>query len=306
MLNSHIRRNNKVVHIKAWEQKGIRWISDILYEEEVGGQLRFLTQDELQDMYNIKTDFLTYLGVIQSIPQPWRNTLKQHTEAASEEEHEDYKLVDQMMDSKQPTRLIYNAKIKNKSRSPEKQLERWKEDLGDISSEEILDNHFKQRKTIINQRLKSFNYMFMMRNVPYESRLYKMGLADTELCESCNKKETMKHLYWDCPNSSRLWERLKYLVEHHLHSPLTLMADKCMLGTGIWISKRHKERIWFLSVLTKHYIHLSKCNKTTRNIVGLENYIMSVMRMEKAIAIRRGTGNLYTSKWGDLMSKLEP
>ena len=185
------------------------------------------------------------------------------------------------------------------------QLERWKEDLGNLSNEEMLKTHFKQRQIMINQRLKSFNYLFMQRNIPYGSRLYKMGLANTEVCELCKEKESIKHLYWECPNSTRLWERLKQIVENHLHSPLHLDAGKCMLGTGNWISKRNKECIWFLCILTKHYIHLCKCNETVKNSVGLENYIISLLRTEEALARRKGKLNLFTSKWGELLTGID-
>ena len=147
--------------------------------------------------------------------------------------------------------------------------------------------------------------MFLNRNVPYEARLFKMKLATTENCEKCNIKETITHLYWKCPNSARLWERLKNIIESQLHSHLPLNQEICMLGTGPWISKSKKESIWFLITLTKHYIHLCKCNGTDRNEVALENYIKSQLRLERILARKKGTINKFTAKWGDMIDWTE-
>ena len=114
--NSHIRRNDKTLQLKQWETKGIRWISDLMYEDDKTGTLRFLSQAELETMYNIKTDFVTYWGFLHSIPKVWRNTLMLPSNTTTAEDEEgDYKLVDKLMDAKQPSRLIYDCKIKNKS-----------------------------------------------------------------------------------------------------------------------------------------------------------------------------------------------
>ena len=123
--------------------------------------------------------------------------------------------------------------------------------------------------------------MFLIRNIPYGSGLNKMKIIDTENCTTCKVKESLIHLYWDCPNPATLWERLKYLIEHHLKSTLILDKARCMLGTGIWTSRRTKEHTWFLCTLTKHYIHLCKCNESAKSVIGYGNYLKSTLRTEQ-------------------------
>ena len=147
--------------------------------------------------------------------------------------------------------------------------------------------------------------MFLQRNIPYEARLYKMKISDSENCKLCNTKETILHLYWECPNSARLWERLKYIVEHHLKTPLHLNPLKCMLGIGDWPSKKNKENIWLLSILTKHYIHLNKCNEGENSPRGLDNYLRSTLRMEREASKKKGMYNLFCTKWGKLIDWLD-
>ena len=67
-----------------------------------------------------------------------------------------------------------------------------------------------------------------MRNVPYESRLYKMDIKPSDLCHHYNKKKTLLFLYWTAPLSRRHWERLKMEVKDHLG--ITLTASECLLN----------------------------------------------------------------------------
>ena len=304
--NSHITRNKKPIYMKKWEQQGIRWISDIIHEDNDPSSIRLLSREEIELLYDLKVDFVTYQGIIHSIPAKWRKKISLHNiNSEASDEEGDYKLIDKLQDSKRPTKLIYDIKIKNKFAHPVKALNKWKEELDVATSEEILRTHYNQRAIIINQKIKSFNYMFLQRNIPHESRLFKMKITDTECCETCNIKETIKHLYWECPHTIRLWERLKYIIEQYLHSHFSLHKAKCMLGTGVWISKRNKECIWLLCIITKHYIHLCKCNKEERNPKGLENYIKSILRLERSLATRKGKINLFTNKWGDVINWIE-
>ncbi len=66
-LNEYIKINKKYVYFKNWEIKEIQ-ISDII---DNSGKL--LTHEELKTKYNIKTNFLQTIQIIQihiGIPQP--------------------------------------------------------------------------------------------------------------------------------------------------------------------------------------------------------------------------------------------
>ena len=305
-FNSHIRINKRPIYLKGWEEKGIRWLSDIIIEEGHQGTLRFLTKIEVEEMYNVKIGALTYMGIIDAIPKEWRKTLKLHSQLNERpDEDGDYKLVDKLMDIQRPSKFIYDCKINNKSQRPTNALRRWKMDLETPTGGEILRCHFNQRRTMMNHKIKSFNYVFMQRNIPYGARLHKMGISETENCSICNVKETILHLYWDCPHTARLWERLKHLIEKHMHYQLDLNKAKCLLGTGTWSSKLHKERSWFLCLLTKHYIHLCKCNDTVRCNIGLDNYIKTTLRTECNLAKTKGSFNLFSAKWGNFLTWLD-
>ena len=70
-LNSHIKINKKVVVYRKWMKKGIKWISDILMENNAG-EKRFMTEQELTEKLGFKPMFLIYNGLLNAIPSKWR------------------------------------------------------------------------------------------------------------------------------------------------------------------------------------------------------------------------------------------
>ena len=68
VLSSPIFYNNKImignqpIYIKRWDQQGIKSINDLIHENG-----EFLSQDEFEHTYNIKTNFVQFLGLKQAI-----------------------------------------------------------------------------------------------------------------------------------------------------------------------------------------------------------------------------------------------
>ena len=48
--NSNLKINNKVIHYRQWEERGIQWLSDLLFENE-DLTLRFLSHKEIERNY---------------------------------------------------------------------------------------------------------------------------------------------------------------------------------------------------------------------------------------------------------------
>ena len=50
------------IYIKQWFQKGIAHINDLITEDG-----NFLSLEKLQDLYKVRTNFLTYHGIVAAI-----------------------------------------------------------------------------------------------------------------------------------------------------------------------------------------------------------------------------------------------
>ncbi len=64
--------NNRIIFWNSWTKAGIMYINDIIKQHNG----IFLTHEELQYKFNIKTNYMETLQIQFTIPKEWTNTLK--------------------------------------------------------------------------------------------------------------------------------------------------------------------------------------------------------------------------------------
>ena len=70
--NQDIKIDNKTIFFRTWFDKGVHTVKDL-----VDQNLDFLTYEEFQLRNQLQTNFLTYYGLINAIPQEYKKALKQ-------------------------------------------------------------------------------------------------------------------------------------------------------------------------------------------------------------------------------------
>ena len=70
--NQDIKIDNKTIFFRTWFDKGVHTVKDL-----VDQNLDFLTYEEFQLRYQLQTNFLTYYGLINAIPQEYKKAIKQ-------------------------------------------------------------------------------------------------------------------------------------------------------------------------------------------------------------------------------------
>jgi len=305
--NSLIRVNNKICIYRRWIDAGIMWISNITKEQ---GNCMFLKHNELEQKYSMTIPFTEYYGLIKSIPKEWHIKLSM----SKTEDIEDYNienLWEKVEDAKRPSKLIYNACIAGKLEKPSKPIQRWNDTLGEnLEADTYIESVENTRKITINNKLRSFNYNFLMRNVSYGGRLYKLLIADTPQCQLCNIEETLLHMYWECPNTQRLWERLKSKLEEEVgiylpnNNPTSYLFNIYPEQHPINYSPEEDYVIRITCLLTKHFINRQKCLGGMRSIEGLEIYIKQMFKTEEYLAQQKGTVYKISPLWKQLANAL--
>ena len=152
--------------------------------------------------------FTNYYGLIKSIPPMWIEKIRIAGGEKEEDDTGDYKWIDQKLDAAKPAKMVYMVLRDEKFKPPSSKAEKWSKDLEtELELDKLLNSLDKQRTCTINTKLRSFNYNFFMKNIPYGTRLVKMKIKDDSRCQECGcSEETLMHLYWSCPSTKRLGE----------------------------------------------------------------------------------------------------
>ena len=67
-----------------------------------------------------------------------------------------------------PIKFLYNQLVEEKYAKPPETINKWIKELNsDPGVDEIIKEHVKQQRLIANNRLKSYNYNFLLRKKDY-------------------------------------------------------------------------------------------------------------------------------------------
>ena len=69
--NQDIKIDNRTISFRNWFDKGVHTVKD-----RVDQNLDFVTYEEFQLRYQLQTNFLTYYGLINAIPQEYKKAIK--------------------------------------------------------------------------------------------------------------------------------------------------------------------------------------------------------------------------------------
>ena len=69
--NQDIKIDNKTIFFRTWFDKGVYTIKDLFDQN-----LDFLSYEEFKLRYQLQTNFLTYYGLINAIPQKYKRQFK--------------------------------------------------------------------------------------------------------------------------------------------------------------------------------------------------------------------------------------
>jgi hypothetical protein len=292
--NSHIKSDNKVLYFKNWDNADIKWVADLIDENDKG-ERSFCTRQELIEMGIEKLTQMQYNIIISAIPKKWREKIKIKINY-EEDEQEDYKLLDFLLDSKKPMRKIYSKLIKEKRTTPTLAIQKWiNETQSNLTENEVLKEHTERHWSTLNNRIRSFNCNWINRNIPYNRKLNLMKLSETPKCKYCDEEESLIHLYWHCKERKKLWTSIRTTFLEITGQDLPISKNFCLLSIkneDHETTKGMEEVQRIICLLVKYYIHIKKCTEDQLpTINGLNIFIKHQLRMERICAERKGKIN---------------
>jgi exonuclease III len=284
--NSKVKIDNKVIYYKNWAKENINKVHQLFNRNGT-----FLTHKEFEEKFKIKTPFTKFYGLRQSITTAWGNILNSDK---YEESKENPSLARKLDSKEKASRILYRTLLDKKCIQPHHKKGKWEEDIKDKIPDTVWRKHLENsRKLTISSKLQCWIYKHNLRVMPYNSRLFKMGLEETAMCKHCkNQEETISHLYWECPTTKPLWEELGKSMGTSINKSLGIV--------GIDLTNDKKiPGLEAKCMLTRYYIHVCKCKGVLPNLVGHKLIIQSHQKRDWEIACRNGHMRRFLKIWGN-------
>ncbi|MCG7876955.1 MAG: zinc-binding domain-containing protein [Candidatus Thiodiazotropha endolucinida] len=248
-------------------------------------------------LFNVRGTILDFQGVINRIPQNWKNLLNNNVQTCIDMKYNVTrpKHVELILKEKKGCRQIYESFIKRENNSPN----RWQRDLGDISKDErsqynLALNNIKETK------LKDFQFKINNRILATKSFLFKINKIDSNRCSFCElASESIKHLFVDCPKVKDFWDILKNWLQLNGNINLNI-TDKNI----VFAWPHESDLISYLIIIAKYYIYKTKFKSKQLSIQGFCALLKQKFKNEQYIAKINNTYDKFLKKWSSLVHPL--
>ena len=295
--NENIKIGTTSIFYKDWIDKGIFLINDLLNDE---GKL--MTFQQFQNIYKIKSNFLTYNGVILSI-KSYKKALKNYISI-----NNCYKTLGPIMPnnirifflSRKGSKDMYNV-LFEKSSTKLRCEEKWSLTLNKNFDWKTVHNmSFYSTKS---SKLHWFQYRIIHRILGTNKFLFKIKIKQSDKCTFCSEvTEDIEHIFWTCHKIADLWIRLMDWIYNQTQIIIPFNMDIILFGN---LGKTENNKIKNLIILlSKFFIYRTKLCENQVNFAGLKNYLKENLILEKNIFFKTKPlhiANLYWDPWLPLL-----
>ena len=281
--NEFIKVNNSPVYYKKWYDKGVRFINDLL-----DGNGKFLSYNDFQIKYHIRSNFIQYYGLRESIK-------------VSLVKNEPLYLVDQPLRPdivslicrfKKGCSHIYTALL-TECKYEQKSLINWRKTF-DIEDEKWRKYCLVAFKCSSEIDLKWFQYKLLNRFLYTNDKLYKMKIIDNVKCSFCQLiPETIVHLFCECKDVVILWSQLELWILQKNDFVVKFAKENILFGyQGL-----HNSALNCIIIKTKQLIYNSRQQNRPPSFSKLKLSLIDYYKQEKYIAETNGNINKFDKKW---------
>ena len=285
-LNSNI--SQQPLFVQSWYNKGIKTIGDILdlnYE--------ILKQEDIANIYNARTDFLTYLRIKISVKEYLTSILVTEIKNLSfNRPYIPYLLAKLRMNKKN----IYKTLI-----SPETQPLfynlKWEIDLGHQIDPQTFSNAFRICfNSNHDNYLKWHQYKTLTRILGIKSSLHKMKIKDDSDCRLCKiNEETIIHIYTQCTKVTPIWIHLSKWIFNKLR--ININFDPTTIILGYLHKNNYALPVNMIISETKSYIFWCCRNELHPNLLDVQTRILERYKEYKQLSILKCTIEDFSKTW---------
>lgn len=292
--NSQIKVGDRTVFYSSWYSKGIQTVGDLLNQNN-----QLMTFEQFITKYKINTNFVTYYGITQAIPQEWKNTLTNvHVEEDDISNVQHLMKLGKICKSTYPKFLDFAIDTECKLKS----LARWEEIL-QCSTEDKVTSIFKNiYSSTKDRKLQSCQFHIIHRSLVTNTDLYKWKLKDTAYCTFChNELETLQHLLLDCNLIKQFWNQVQVWVSNESGIYIDVGKEEIIFG----YRDEFSDLFDLILMLGKKYIYSTRCNNQQPYFNDFLYVLKSTRDLEYECAKLYNNLNHFEQKWSPLATAFD-
>lgn len=284
--NSHLRKNNKPFFMKRLYENNIHYLKDLLDENQ-----NVYCYENFIIKYNINIDFVSFYGLISSIPRDWLQILNNNDEGNGLRA----KKLDVVMAEDRACKQIYSDIIVSYYVIPTKAKLKWEAELTITISDDTWRQYFQNiYKTTCNVQLRYFQFQLLHHILTTNRDAFRWKLSTVDTCTFCdNAPETLKHLLWECTITQYFWHRVFSWVKFCTGSNIRFNETEILFG----ILMDNFLPFNYIFLVAKKYIYSCKAGKKQPNHNQFISICKKEYEIESTIQKKKGNANKFKETW---------
>ena len=285
--NSYIKSAGSLLFIKSMYDVGILYVKDLVMND------RFATYEELVELYGMPLNVMDYNKVVAAVPHMWKRA------AVVEQDCEDVSKFNDLMESEKWSNHVYKT-INHSLTTLEVIHAKWLR-LGytDTPFEEIEMAFHSINKSTSIVKYRSFQFRLLHQIVPFNNKLFHIGLVPNNLCTMCCKeKETMKHFFVQCEIAKDKWCNLFEYIQVQYDVMVEFNEKKLLLNS---IDDNPFSFVNLATNIMKQKLYACRCLKKTLNISQVINELEFIHDLERNNALSTKNVARYNKTWPDVI-----
>ena len=243
----------------------------------------FYSAQEFNTKYNIRTDYLTYLGILHAIPRTWKHKI-QNRHLPSNTASSIMTKFQELNNTKKTCRFVYNKLIQKIIETPDRIIQQWKVNLhGNITDEDIYEA-FSHLYTITSStKYQTFQFRLLHRILVTNEDLYQWKLKQTDICTFCEEEiETISHLLLECEVTKLFWNNIEEWLYRICDIRIHIPPKDIILGK-INIENNLFDLVYLVG---KQYLYGCRCTETFPTLTGYVRTLKQLHDVEEHIAFK--------------------
>ena len=280
--NTHIRIDNKPIFWEKCYCEGLIYLNQLF---DTDGKL--WPHKVIQEMFGLSQMQTNQL--LTSIPTSWKKALTQNSQSKEDP------IYNEIITSSKPVAKLYK-KLNSSTSHLHNAYQKWQQHTEITIDFDDYCQLFCNVYTITNNaKLRSFQFRILHSAIVLNRHLYRWRIKKSPNCSICETKETMIHLFWECPQTVKLWADVKKYCSEY--APLEICnINKENIFTNL-VNPAAGHVFNFICLVVKQQIYAAKCLKTPINIFSTTQHIEKLKRFELYKAKQNGRILTHMKKW---------
>ena len=283
--NERIQVGGTVSKHVSWADKGVFCIGHFISEEG-----NYKSYVNFTNEYGIKTDFLTFCGLVSAIKKYVTRTSIHPTNNVAQDLHKAIGIGHLL---KKGTQLFYS--ILNATDFKPNCCEKWTTKLNtNVNWETCL---FKIHK-IKDVKLKWLQMRIMHRIIATNVVLSKMGISHSDKCSFCpQEKESIEHVFWKCCHVSQFWEALQKTINEKCLNVFNFKFTLNLILFGADTNMCTDPVLDLVILIAKQYLYRCKMEKSTPRLYSFINHLKQRFLLEEYNAKILWESGRFKNEW---------